>query len=59
MEPNLGNYPWLVGGDFNIVLAPHEKIGGQGWDRNGSLDFNACLATTGLNNMGYSGSLFT
>lgn len=25
--------PWIVGGDFNIVLEAHEKLGGLGWDR--------------------------
>lgn len=53
------NSPWLVGGDFNIILHPNEKSGGRDWDRSGALDFHACLLVAGLSDLGFSVSSYT
>lgn len=51
--------PWLVGGDFNEVIAILEKIGGQ--NRNNSAVLNFCLALDKceLSELGFTGPMIT
>ncbi|MQL91571.1 hypothetical protein Taro_024185 [Colocasia esculenta] len=48
-----------VGGDFNCVLAPSEKKGGNPPRLQAMVDFNACMSASSLLDAGYSGSPFT
>lgn len=40
--------PWLVQGDFNIVLRPDYKLGGRDLDMDSSGDFENCIIRNGL-----------
>ncbi|XP_075091900.1 uncharacterized protein LOC142172042 [Nicotiana tabacum] len=51
--------PWLVGGDFNVVLHEDEKIGGLPVHPPGHEDFAFCVNSYGLFEQGYKGSQFT
>lgn len=46
--------PWIVGGDFHVVL---EAIERRGWSN--SLDFSQCIVECDLHDLGYSGNDFT
>ncbi|XP_026450615.1 uncharacterized protein LOC113350699 [Papaver somniferum] len=37
------NKPWLIIGDFNVVLTMEEKVGGNSPSRRSMLDFNECI----------------
>ncbi|XP_075087698.1 uncharacterized protein LOC142169695 [Nicotiana tabacum] len=54
MEP-----PWLVGGDFNVILHKDEKIGGLPVYPSEYEDFSFCVNSCGLFDQGYKGSPFT
>ncbi|KAH0713391.1 hypothetical protein KY290_008987 [Solanum tuberosum] len=51
--------PWLVGGDFNVILSPEEKMGGSPINYQENEDFANCIATSGLYDLGYTGSTYT
>ncbi|XP_019241256.1 PREDICTED: uncharacterized protein LOC109221250 [Nicotiana attenuata] len=51
--------PWLVGGDFNVVMGEEEKIGGLPVYPPEYEDFAFCVNSCGLFNLGYKGSPFT
>ncbi|XP_075101068.1 uncharacterized protein LOC142176735 [Nicotiana tabacum] len=51
--------PWVVGGDFNVVLNEEEKIGGLPVYPLEYEDFTFCVNSCGLFDMGYKGSPFT
>ncbi|XP_009606568.1 uncharacterized protein [Nicotiana tomentosiformis] len=51
--------PWMVGGDFNVILSEEEKIGGQPVYPPEYEDFAFCVNSCGLFDTGYKGSLFT
>ncbi|XP_070035101.1 uncharacterized protein [Nicotiana tomentosiformis] len=51
--------PWLVGGDFNMVLHEDEKIGGLTLYPPEYEDFAFCVNSCGLFEQGYKGSPFT
>ncbi|XP_075074436.1 uncharacterized protein LOC142162033 [Nicotiana tabacum] len=51
--------PWLVGGDFNVVLGEEEKIGGLPVYPPEYEDFIFCVNSCGLFDLGYKGSPFT
>ncbi|KAL0285571.1 UNVERIFIED_CONTAM: hypothetical protein Sangu_2773200 [Sesamum angustifolium] len=49
------NAPWLVGGDFNVILYPNENQGGD-LRRMGPMDdFNEMMIDTGLVDAGFEG----
>ncbi|KAL0298802.1 UNVERIFIED_CONTAM: hypothetical protein Sradi_6540000 [Sesamum radiatum] len=51
--------PWLVGGDFNVILHPNENQGGD-MRRLGSIDdFNDMMIDTGLMDAGFEEDPFT
>ncbi|KAL0402600.1 UNVERIFIED_CONTAM: hypothetical protein Slati_4289900 [Sesamum latifolium] len=51
--------PWLVGGDFNVILHPNENQGGD-LSRMGPMDdFNDMVSDTGLIDAGFEGEPFT
>ncbi|XP_075095204.1 uncharacterized protein LOC142173503 [Nicotiana tabacum] len=51
--------PWLVGGDFNVVLHKDEKIEGLSVHPPEYDDFSFCTNSCGLLDQGYKGSPFT
>lgn len=53
------DFPFLVGGDFNIVRHSNERLGGNSIDFSAADEFNNCIATCGLLEFSFSGSQFT
>ncbi|XP_060202720.1 uncharacterized protein LOC132631137 [Lycium barbarum] len=53
------NLPWLVGGDFNVIVDEEEKYGGLPVTLNKVEDFRHCIRTCNLSDLGYKGSIFT
>ncbi|KAL2531794.1 Uncharacterized protein Adt_05145 [Abeliophyllum distichum] len=50
--------PWMVGGDFNVIVHNGERIGHNTRDR-GTSDFADMMMDCGLTDAGYSGSQYT
>ncbi|KAK9046398.1 hypothetical protein V6N11_052286 [Hibiscus sabdariffa] len=53
------NVPWLIGGDFNVILSGDERTGGANVHSCGSRLFSDFLFTRGMNDMGFYGPPFT
>ncbi|XP_071921862.1 uncharacterized protein [Coffea arabica] len=51
--------PWLVGGDFNVVIDAGEKKGGLPFRLSEALDFLDCMSSAELFDAGFSGSSYT
>ncbi|KAH0635528.1 hypothetical protein KY289_035443 [Solanum tuberosum] len=51
--------PWLIGGDFNVILNEEEKQGGLPFMQSEAIDFAQCINNCGLVELKYSGSNFT
>ncbi|PHU24658.1 Protein TRIGALACTOSYLDIACYLGLYCEROL 1, chloroplastic [Capsicum chinense] len=51
--------PWLVGGDFNVIVNDEEKMGGLPVTEEETTDFNHCINTCVLEDKGFKGSKFT
>ncbi|XP_070040911.1 uncharacterized protein [Nicotiana tomentosiformis] len=51
--------PWVVGGDFNVILNEEDKIGGLLVYPPEYEGFECCVNSCGLFGMGYKGSPFT
>ncbi|XP_060183220.1 uncharacterized protein LOC132613188 [Lycium barbarum] len=58
MIPDNSN-PWLVGGDFNVILLEQEKQGRLPVTVQETMDFVQCIQSCGLIDMGFTGSRFT
>ncbi|XP_060182193.1 uncharacterized protein LOC132611846 [Lycium barbarum] len=56
---NLFDLPWLVGGDFNVISTEEEKLGDLPVLYNEIANFNNCLSSCGLQDLGYVGSTYT
>ncbi|KAA3480252.1 reverse transcriptase [Gossypium australe] len=56
---NLGNYPWLICGDFNKILYGFEKKGGLPREEKKMEEFRQVLADCQVEDLGYSGNWFT
>uniref|UniRef100_A0A8I6WN89 Endonuclease/exonuclease/phosphatase domain-containing protein n=1 Tax=Hordeum vulgare subsp. vulgare TaxID=112509 RepID=A0A8I6WN89_HORVV len=54
-----GDHPWVVMGDFNEILYPSEKEGGNARPNVMMRDFCECLIDCGLGHLGYIGDPFT
>ncbi|XP_060200417.1 uncharacterized protein LOC132628671 [Lycium barbarum] len=53
------NLPWLVGGDFNVIVDEEEKYGSLPVTLNEVEDFRHYIQTCNLSDLGYKGSTFT
>lgn len=51
--------PWLLGGDFNDVLASNEKLGGRSFNKKITKILWDCINSCNLINLGFKGSKFT
>ncbi|XP_059295379.1 uncharacterized protein LOC132048699 [Lycium ferocissimum] len=51
--------PWCLGGDFNVILNPSEKLGGKPHRMYKSLDFSSCMDNCELTDIGFMGPNFT
>ena len=51
--------PWCVLGDFNAVLNPGERIGGNEVTESEMAAFEDCMAQYGLQELSYKGAFFT
>lgn len=46
--------PWLVEGDFNVILNAEEKLGGLLVYHKETTEFNECINACGLMDIGYT-----
>ncbi|KAH0714753.1 hypothetical protein KY284_007658 [Solanum tuberosum] len=53
-----GNSPWLIGGDFNVIISDEEKIGGMPVYPNEYEDFAFCVNSCDLVEVSFKGSPF-
>ncbi|XP_059290764.1 uncharacterized protein LOC132044295 [Lycium ferocissimum] len=51
--------PWIIGGDFNVIVSDEEKQGGLPVSSNETLDFSTCIQSCGLIDVGFTGRKFT
>ncbi|KAK4710274.1 hypothetical protein R3W88_004787 [Solanum pinnatisectum] len=51
--------PWMIGGDFNVILNEEEKQGGLPFMQREAMEFAQCINNCGLIELKYSGSNFT
>ncbi|XP_060177942.1 uncharacterized protein LOC132607882 [Lycium barbarum] len=56
---NQQDLPWIIGGDFNVIVSEEEKQGGLPVTFNETLDFSTCIQSCGLIDVGFTGSKFT
>lgn len=55
----VNSLPWVIGGDFNDVMAADEKWGGRIASSSRINSFKACMDACGLVDLGFSGPKFT
>ncbi|XP_019244344.1 PREDICTED: uncharacterized protein LOC109224213 [Nicotiana attenuata] len=51
--------PWCIGGDFNVIIDPDEKLGGNPHRVHRSLDLSNCMNNYAVTDLGYTGPKFT
>ncbi|XP_071921792.1 uncharacterized protein [Coffea arabica] len=51
--------PWCIGGDFNTILAPHEKRGGRPFGVAEGVELLSFMEEAGVFDVGFSGASFT
>lgn len=51
--------PWMVGGDFNVILKEDEKLGGLDFTQQKAMDFAQCMNSCALNKILFTGSKYT
>ncbi|KAJ9561644.1 hypothetical protein OSB04_006804 [Centaurea solstitialis] len=55
----LGNRPWVVMGDFNAMLFPHDGLGGSSRRNSDMVEFGECLMDIELFDVQYTGIQYT
>ncbi|KAH0761375.1 hypothetical protein KY290_017448 [Solanum tuberosum] len=53
------NAPWLVGGDFNVIMDSSEKLGGIPVTQNETVDFAQCINSCALTELKFTRSKYT
>ncbi|XP_060202843.1 uncharacterized protein LOC132631262 [Lycium barbarum] len=53
------NFPWMIGGYFNVILSDEKKLGGAPVTLNETEDFAFCVTSCELFDMGFKGSPYT
>ncbi|KAG5620988.1 hypothetical protein H5410_006206 [Solanum commersonii] len=56
---DIQNSPWLIGGDFNVIMSDEEKIGSLPVYPNEYEDFAFCVNSCDLEEVNFKGSPFT
>ncbi|KAI0498287.1 hypothetical protein KFK09_021528 [Dendrobium nobile] len=56
---NICTLPWLVGGDFNTIINPSERVGGLHPNYHSMDDFNDMIMNCNLIDIGFTGNKFT
>lgn len=56
---NVIQKPWIVGGDFNIIINDSEKLGGLDIASDEIIDFTQCLNNSILSKISFTGSSYT
>ncbi|XP_060190498.1 uncharacterized protein LOC132619683 [Lycium barbarum] len=51
--------PWIIGGDFNVILQPEEKLGGLPHRNSKSFDLFECMDSCGMSDVGFHSSKYT
>ncbi|XP_060187015.1 uncharacterized protein LOC132616547 [Lycium barbarum] len=51
--------PWCIGGDFNVIVDPDEKLGGKPHRASKSFDFISCMDNCGMADAGFVGPKLT
>ncbi|KAH0696829.1 hypothetical protein KY289_014311 [Solanum tuberosum] len=51
--------PWIIGGDFNVILDEKEKVGGLDFTINEAIDFASFISRNALSEVHFSGSKYT
>ncbi|KAG5599847.1 hypothetical protein H5410_031217 [Solanum commersonii] len=51
--------PWVIGGDFNVILNEEEKLGGLDFTQHEAIDFASCISNCALSELKTTGSKFT
>lgn len=52
-------HPWLIGGDFNVIVSEEEKLGGLPVTVAETEDFKHCINLCGMEDPGFKGSKYT
>ncbi|XP_020243218.1 uncharacterized protein LOC109821444 [Asparagus officinalis] len=55
----IGNVPWLICGDFNVMIDKDDKLGGAVLSDSDTRDFNNCIKDCHLNHMKTLGYFYT
>lgn len=53
------DYPWLVGGDFNVTLHKEEKLEGLPFTQQEAMDVSHCISDCAIEEIKFSGSKYT
>ncbi|XP_060170496.1 uncharacterized protein LOC132601433 [Lycium barbarum] len=51
--------PWCMGGEFNVIMDPDEKLGGRPHRTHKSMYFITCMEDSDLSAIGFSGPRYT
>ncbi|KAJ9536525.1 LOW QUALITY PROTEIN: hypothetical protein OSB04_un000277 [Centaurea solstitialis] len=55
----MGNKPWIITGDFNATLFPHDSFGGSSRRSAEMMDFSYCVEDVDVLDVRFSGVLYT
>ena len=58
-QVNVGNDPWMVAGDFNVISSAEERMGGAEANMTNMEEFHSAIFKCSLNDAGFDGSPFT
>lgn len=56
---NYRNCPWMIGGDFNVVLNEEEKLGGLQFSQLEAMDFAQSISACALLEVSFTNSRYT